>query len=274
MNSPAIVLAALVCLFALPIAHAAQPAGTIGQLSGIVLAVKPDGRQRILATASRVEVGDTLVSEADSYVRLLLDNGNEAVLGPVTRLKVERYSPQESALALVGGQAQVTGGLMQGAGHRFTLAAGGTTVAVGASSAILSYAAPVDGTLALRQAWLRHSLAAAGTGAMTDGGDNLPLREVVAQATLPLPPRPPTSGLAPGLHVFVVDGGILMSNAGGSQSFNAGQFGYVRNNISPPVIVPNNPGLKFSPPPTFTMNSSPANNSGQPKPDAVDCEVR
>ena len=272
MNSPAIVLAALLSLFALPVAHSAEPAASIGELSGMVMAVKADGRQRILATASRVEVGDTLVSEADSYVRLVLDNGNEAVLGPVTTLKVTRYSAQESALTLVGGQLQVSGGPQQGPGHRFTLEAGGTTVTVGGSSFIASYAAAAGEALAvLRASWLRSSLAAAGPGPLTDDGDNLPLRELFAQV---LPPRPGTgTGQPPGLYVSVLDGLIQLSNSGGAQNLSSGQFGFVRNNITPPIIVPNNPGLKFTPPPTFTIANR--NNSNNPnKSVTVDCEVR
>lgn len=275
MNSSTIFLAALLSFFALPIASAAEPAGRIDQLSGLVVATKPDGRQRVLAAGSRVEAGDTLASEADTYVRLVLDNGNEALLGPATTLKVARYSPRETALTLAGGQVQVTGGLMQGQGHRFTLEAGGTTATVGTSSLIASYAVAPGAAVALRETWLRNSLAAVGAGTFTDAGDNLPLREVVAQLAPLIAPGLPTAGLAPGLHVFVADGQIFLSNTGGSQSFTSGQFGYVRNNITPPLLVPNNPGLKFTPPPTFTISSSPTNNtSNPPKPDAVDCEVR
>jgi hypothetical protein len=239
----------------------------------MVVAVKPDGRQRILSTASRVEVGDTLVSQPDSYVRLVLDNGNEALLGPVTTLKLERYSAQETALALVAGQAQVTGGMQQGPGHRFTLLAGGTTAAIGAASLLASYTAPAGEAVALRQAWLRHSLAASGPGTMTDGGDNHALRDILAQG-LVAPQIPGNGGLAPGLHVFVIDGMIQMNNQGGSMTFAAGQFGFVRNIITPPVIIPTNPGLKFTPPPTFAQSSSPASGSNPSQPNAVDCEVR
>lgn len=274
MNRPLIILAALVSLFALPIAHAARPVGTIGQLSGLVMAVKPDGRPRILSATSRVEVGDTLVSEADSFVRLVLDNGNEAVLGPLTTLKVERFSPQETALTLVGGQLQVSGSARQPAGHRFTLEADGTTVDAGAASFFLTQIPQQQKpALALRRLYTRTSLALATSGVMTDGGDQPlrdALREVIAQ-NAPNQPRP--GGLAPGLYVSVIDGAINLSNKGGSQKFSAGQFGYTANINKPPVIVPSNPGIKFTPPPTFSSNSGPGNNAGN-KPAAIDCEVR
>ena len=77
------------------------------------------------------------------------------------------------------------------------------------------------------------------------------------------------------LYVSVIDGMINVSNTGGSLSFSAGQFGYTRSPVMPPVIVPNNPGLKFTPPPSFTshtITSGPGANATQAA--AVDCEVR
>ncbi|MBK6005640.1 hypothetical protein JJB11_06000 [Ramlibacter ginsenosidimutans] len=81
----------------------------------------------------------------------------------------------------------------------------------------------------------------------------------------------------PGLYVQVLDGVIHVSNSGGSQAFAAGQFGYTPGTTQPPVVVPSNPGLVFTPPPVFGSGggggpvgpASPGGKSG-----AVDCEVR
>jgi hypothetical protein len=62
-------------------------------------------------------------------------------------------------------------------------------------------------------------------------------------------------GLPIGLHVQVIDGVINLTNKGGSQSFSAGQFGYVASFARPPVIVPANPGIQFTPPPSFLAPS-------------------
>lgn len=287
MTRPAFFLAALasiLCLLAAPIAQAAPAVGTISQLSGLVMAIKPDGRPRILSAASRVEVGDTLVSEADSYVRVALADGSQAVLGPLTTLKVASFSPRQATLVLAGGQVQVSGAAQQPPGHRFTLEAGETTITVGAARFTASYSVQAPPAQALRQAYLRNSLAAAATGPATDAADDLPLRQVVAQLPPKLPqtgfgmppgapPRPGGPTLAPGLHVSVLDGTIAMTNSGGSVTFSSGQFGYVRSNSTPPIMVPNNPGLNFTPPPTFTMgNTNPTNSASQPG--TVDCEVR
>lgn len=59
------------------------------------------------------------------------------------------------------------------------------------------------------------------------------------------------TALPPGLHVQVIDGVINLSNSGGSQNFSAGQFGFVPNFNQPPVVVPANPGIQFTPPPSF-----------------------
>lgn len=80
------------------------------------------------------------------------------------------------------------------------------------------------------------------------------------------------AGLAPGLHVFVSDGAIVLNNGGGSLNFSAGQFGFTGNSSTPPVIVPSNPGLKFTPPPAFSPVSS-GTSPGNVL-DTVDCEVR
>jgi hypothetical protein len=82
-------------------------------------------------------------------------------------------------------------------------------------------------------------------------------------------------GLAPGLYVHVIDGLIQLSNRGGVQQFAAGQFGFTGSIVQPLVIVPQNPGIQFKPPPAFSSSTGPqdGNTSGS-KPKTVDCEVR
>jgi hypothetical protein len=89
-------------------------------------------------------------------------------------------------------------------------------------------------------------------------------------------PTPGAGGLAAGLYVHVIDGIINLTNKGGSQSFSAGQFGYTASIIKPPVIVPANPGIRFSPPPAFSSSTAPrgGTTTNSDKPQAVDCEVR
>ena len=93
----------------------------------------------------------------------------------------------------------------------------------------------------------------------------------LAQIT-PLPPS--NSGLAPGLYVHVLDGVINVTNKGGSTTFSAGQFGYTPNPTQPPIVVPKNPGLQFTPPPAFSAPPTSQGGNAAPKSNAVDCVVR
>lgn len=86
-----------------------------------------------------------------------------------------------------------------------------------------------------------------------------------------VPPHAP--GLPPGLYVQVLEGLINVSNKGGTTSFAAGQFGFTPSIRMPPVIMPTNPGMQFTPPPAFSSSgSSTPLVAGGSK--AVDCEVR
>lgn len=83
----------------------------------------------------------------------------------------------------------------------------------------------------------------------------------------------PAPTTPPGLYVQVIDGLINVNNRGGAQQFTTGQFGYTASAVAAPVIVPKNPGLQFTLPPTFSA-STPPNGSIPGKSFSVDCEVR
>jgi hypothetical protein len=83
-----------------------------------------------------------------------------------------------------------------------------------------------------------------------------------------------SSGRSPGLYVQVFDGMIHVTNGGGTQNFTAGQFGYTASFNQPPVVLPTNPGMQFSPPPSFSSTTGPQGGTGGAKPADVDCEVR
>jgi hypothetical protein len=89
----------------------------------------------------------------------------------------------------------------------------------------------------------------------------------------PLPPSP-TAGRAPGLYVQVLDGLIHVSNPAGTNNFSAGQFGFTPSFKTPPVLLPTNPGIQFTPPPAFQQSTGPVAANGGNKAKTVDCEVR
>jgi hypothetical protein len=226
-------------------AWAGQVAGTVVHLSGPLMAKKADGSVKVLARKSEVEQGDTLVAEKGTYAQIRFIDNSEITLRPDTTFKIEAFAYDEAkpdadsaSFSLVkGGLRSVTGLLGKRNKEKFSLKTPTATIGIRGTTFVAQYVP---------------------TG--VPGGPNMPAA--------------PT--LAPGLHVFVIDGLINVTNPGGATNFAAGQFGYVRNNVTPPIVVPANPGLKFSPPPVFTLpNSSGGNSSGgTPKAATVDCEVR
>jgi hypothetical protein len=98
----------------------------------------------------------------------------------------------------------------------------------------------------------------------------------LAQLMPPGPATPPTvtPTPAPGLYVQVLDGMVNLSNNGGSQNFSAGQFGFVPSFTTPPIILPQNPGLQFNPPPVFNSSSGATPPSAPANSGNVDCIVR
>lgn len=113
---------------------------------------------------------------------------------------------------------------------------------------------------------LRSALGLVAAFALLQGG-------ALAQGPI-APPVTPVSSLPPGLYVSVIDGAISLANRGGTTNFTAGQFGYTASVTQPPVLVPSNPALKFTPPPTFTTAAATPGSSSAPKSGSVDCEVR
>jgi hypothetical protein len=97
------------------------------------------------------------------------------------------------------------------------------------------------------------------------------LAQITPSGTMPRPPASPTP--APGLYVAVLDGAIKLSNKGGTTSFAAGQFGFTPSPTQPPVIVPRNPGILFTPPTAFMPPSASGAATGN-KAAAIDCVVR
>lgn len=219
-------------------------AGTVTHLSGALFAHKPDGAIKALAVKSEVESGDTLVAEKNTYAQLRFLDNSQITLRPGTTFKIEKFAfesgkPEADAAAfnlVKGGLRSVSGELGKRNREKFELKTPGATIGIRGTTFTAEYVAPG------------------------------------APAPAPAPGLQP--GMPPGLYVHVLDGIIHLSNAGGSQSFTAGQFGFTPGVTQPPVIVPNNPGIKFAPPPAFSA-APPGTPSGQPQsPGAVDCVVR
>jgi len=247
-------------------AQAGQTVGTVANLSGVLTVRKADGSTRILAQKSAVEVGDTLISTAHVYASIRLTDDSDLLLRPATRLQITEFAYDESSpdgnhatLILTEGGIRLTPGLpgLRGDQHVVVRTPNGD-IAAGNATFTAQYMPPSQ-----------KSGAAAYGPAVT-------YARLVRTQRSPLLLRvqnvPSSSGLNPGLYVQVLDGMINVSNGGGTQNFAAGQFGFTPSFTQPPVILPANPGLQFTPPPSFSSSSQTTQNGS--KPGTVDCIVR
>lgn len=261
--------------------------GTVRHLSGTLYVKKANGVLKTLSETSVVEQGDMLVSGRATYVRLRFSDESEMSLGPDTQLRIERFaftaaSPSDdyAVFNLIKGKVHSVGGqLGKRSANRSELRTPLGTIGIGAANVIVEYAAP---TKTASEPAYRRVIFAAVEPALIDyrwttsdaqsefvSAQNLPPLQLAQN----VPPN--SGGLAAGLYVHVIDGIINLTNKGGSQSFSAGQFGYTASFIKPPVVVPANPGIQFTPPPAFSSSTASQSNSGSSgKSNTVDCEVR
>jgi hypothetical protein len=233
-------------------AWAGQVVGVVEHLSGPLMDRKADGTVKVLAAKSEVESGDTLVAEKNTYAQLRFIDNSEITLRPGTTFKIDNFAydadkpdGDSAAFSLVkGGLRSITGLLGKRNKEKFQLKTPAATIGI-------------RGTTFIAQ-WVE------------------PLPPVSPAGPAPGLALPPPATLAPGLHVAVLDGMIFVTNPGGAQHFQAGQFGFVPNVNQPPVIVPKNPGLQFAPPPVFNGASGGplASQGAAAQHGGVDCIVR
>jgi hypothetical protein len=249
-------------------AWAAQVAGVVARLSGPLLAKKADGSVKVLGLKSEIESGDTLVSEKNTYAQIKFIDNSEITLRPGTTFKVDNFAFDEgkpendsASYSLVkGGLRSITGLMGKRNKEKFSLKTPNATIGIRGTTFVAQYVPPPPAG--------RDASAPGGVdpGSMPGAAQKLP-----ASGAQSAPPP-----LAPGLHLSVSEGAIIVTNNGGSLGFQAGQFGYVPNANQQPVIVPPNTGLQFVPPPSFEPgNGGPlASQDPSTRGDAVDCIVR
>ncbi len=268
--------------------------GTVTQVNGPLLLKRADGAIKAIALNSFVEQGDTLITEKNTYAQLKFADDSEVTLKPDTQLKIEVLVDKAGAaggldtiLSMTRGSVQIkTGAAARSIPENIKLVMPSLLDPVASvvvdrkagTNFVAEYVAGSAGSqLAARYPAVL--LASADPSFRSDAPlFSLPKDWDAVQklAQLKAPPPPPSrpGALAPGLYVHVIDGLISMSNRGGSQQFAAGQFGYTASFIKPPVVVPNNPGIQFNPPPAFQSSTASQSSSSSNKPKTVDCEVR
>jgi len=234
----------LSAMAALPAAALAAPvAATVMQLSGAMLAQKPDGSVKPLALRSEVESGDTLQTQPGAYAQLRFIDNSEVIMKPSTTLRVEQFAfargkqadDQASFQLLKGGMRSVSGLLGQRSKDKFLVRTPSANIGIRGTTFILEFVE-------------------AGAGAVAEPGQAAPPS---GSAMIP-PAPPPPGGLPPGLHVYVSDGGISVTNQAGVGQYDPGQFGYIKDLTTKPVKMTANPGIQFSPPASFAPPPPPA----------------
>lgn len=206
--------AALFCLsFAGGVAFAAG-AGTVTHLSGTLSVQHPDGTVRILSQKSEVNSGDTLTTQRDSYAQVNFTDGSSLTMRPNTTLKLEGYrfvqdKPQEDSalLKLVKGGLRTVTGLVGKRGDQ-------DAYQIKTSSATIGIRGSSGETLECSQ----------GCDGVTSTSDKLER----------------------GVYHTTYTGSYIMQNEAGSQIIGEGQFGFVSDPKTPPVILPGDPGLNLS----------------------------
>ncbi len=218
----------------------AQAVGSITHLSGTLTVRKADGSQRFLSVKSSVSEGDTLQTVQGTYARLKFDDGAEVVLRPDSQMKIEAFKFDEDKpeadnmffSLLKGGLRSVTGLLGRRNRDRVKFVAPSATIGIRGTHFGLLFCDNNCGSIP-----------------MPGGG------------------APPN-----GLHVDVVDGAVLVSNAAGQQQLVAGQFGYVRDTSTPPLAVPSQQGVQVTMPLAISRNAGVGGTVGKARNDA-ECAI-
>lgn len=204
-------------------AHAASVA-RVTHLSGVLTAKSTEGATRVLAVRSEIHAGDVLSTAQETYARIKFVDNAEIVLRPSSRVSIDEYLYQEEEPAndkvgismLKGGLRAVTGAL--GKRNRDAVSINTPTATIG-----------IRGT---------HF------GALFCQDD--------CQSVHTTSGQPPENGL----HVDVTDGAIALTNAAGSQVVGTGQFGYVRDGTTQPVLVPPQQGHPVTMPTSISQNNN------------------
>ncbi|WP_435627118.1 FecR family protein [Candidatus Ferrigenium straubiae] len=192
--------------------------GVVMNVEGALSAKGVDGVLRPLAVWAKVLAGDTLFTGKDSYARVKFSDGGQISLRPVSQFKIEEYHHDEqepgkdaAKFNLLKGGLRAISGLIGKRGDPDSYGVKTQTATVG-----------IRGTK---------------FGVLFCKGD-----------CTDIPPPADGKPLEDGTHLDVLEGTIIVRNAAGSQLLNAGQFGFVGSLSTPPVMVPEERGVRVDVP--------------------------
>lgn len=162
------------------------------------------GKTAPLAKGADIEQGDTIVTGADGRVQFRMADGDFMALRPNTRLRVDKFRKPTSAKEPETGLSF------------FSLLKGGFRA-------------------------VTHSLDRRGQNSYRV---NTPVATLGIRGTKysALLCADDCEGTIPdGLYLGVSDGGVNLGNSGGKMGYGAGEFGYVKDENTPPTKLPNPP---------------------------------
>jgi len=202
----------------------ADTVGTVTHLAGIMTARHADGGTVQLAVQSQVQQGDTLITDANTFARVKFVDSAEIVLRPDSQLVVKTYlynagKPQDGKVFInlvKGGLRALTGRIGQ------------------SNHEAVSFQTPTA-TIGIRG---------------TDFGALVCQDDCAGMST--------ANGRAPenGMYVDVAQGAVVVSNAGGQGVYQAGQFCYVANANTKPILILPSEAVPVTVPSSLGRNES------------------
>jgi hypothetical protein len=205
----------------------AGQAATVTHLSGPLAVRKGDGTVKAISIGSKVDEGDTVLTEKRTYARLKFNDGSEVTLKPYSQFKVNKFSfeagkPKDDAASfslIKGGLRTITGKI----GKRGNLD--------GYQMKTPTATIGIRGTI--------YDVQYCEVGSCGE--------------------------IKPGLYLVVTNGIVVITNNTGVQTtlqVEAGQYVYVKDPDTPPLLLPVKPDIPFDPPPSVGASAA-ATTSGQ-----------
>ena len=196
---------------ALAFCQTALANGTLTHLSGQVSVQKADSSTLAGSPGLQVVPGDTLVTGANGFARMETTDGGEMILRPDSQMKIEKYNFDVNK--------------PQDDSFVFKVLKGGFRTVTG----LISKRGNKDAYQGKTE-----------TATIGIRGTQFDLRVCLASC----------GALPDGTYVAVRFGAVAAGNNQGSMDFKAGQVAHVPPN-APPVLLPRDPGIGFTPPPTI-----------------------
>ena len=217
----------------------AGQAATVTHLSGPLAARKADGAIKAISIGSKIEEGDTVVTEKRTYARLKFNDGSEVTLKPNSQFKVDKFSydqgkPKDDSASfnlIKGGLRTITGQIGK-RGNQDSYQMKVPTATIG-----------IRGTI---------------YDAQYCQGDSC-------------------GAIKPGLYLAVMNGSVVITNSAGVQTtlqVKAGQYVYVQSPATPPVVLPSKPNIPFNPPPSVGSGALGSQQGTGGSSGSTDCQVR